>query len=370
MFWKTSSDVNLVNIFAFFGIVVGILYILFVGSSLFIPFIIAVLFAFAIIGLANVFKGFKIPSFIAFCLSILVYVLCFGLIWKLIGSSVNDFVALLPNYQGKVLGIISHTFSLLHLKEPPSVVAIFQKLDFQSLFTSFLWAITSIFSNAGVVFFYMIFILLEYRFFKIKLNLMMVDAGKKKIFFEIIERIKKDVWSYFFIKTAVWMLWGILSFLVMKIFHLDFALFLGFTFFVLHYIPNVGFIIAVVLTFVLSLVHFESYSTSLILFAFLQGIELITGSLIEPQFMGNRLNLSPLVLIISLVFWGTMWWIVWMLLAMPIMVIMNIIFAQIPSTRSIAILLSEKGEIEIDSDEKVDKNRKRILKRFTDTFKK
>ena len=59
-----------------------------------------------------------------------------------------------------------------------------------------------------------------------------------------------------------------------------------------------------------------------------------------------------------------------MLLAVPIMVIVNIILAKIPSTRSIAILLSEKGEIEIDSEEKVEQNRKKFLKTLADRFKK
>ena len=59
-----------------------------------------------------------------------------------------------------------------------------------------------------------------------------------------------------------------------------------------------------------------------------------------------------------------------MLLAVPIMVIINIILAKIPSTKFIAILLSEKGEIEIDNEEKVEANRKKFFKTFTGKFKK
>ena len=59
-----------------------------------------------------------------------------------------------------------------------------------------------------------------------------------------------------------------------------------------------------------------------------------------------------------------------MLLAVPIMVIINIILAKIPSTRSIAILLSEKGEIEIDSEEKIEQNRKIFFKTLADKFRK
>ena len=93
----------------------------------------------------------------------------------------------------------------------------------------------------------------------------------------------------------------------MKFFHLDFALFLAFVIFLFNFIPNVGSIIAMSFAFALSLIQFDSYSSSLFMFALLVSIDMGMGNIVEPQFMGNRLNLSPLVIIISLVFWGTIW---------------------------------------------------------------
>lgn len=61
--------------------------------------------------------------------------------------------------------------------------------------------------------------------------------------------------------------------------------------------------------------------------------------------MGNSLNISPLVAIIALALWGTLWGITGMFLSVPITVIMIIIFSQFAKTRPIAILLSEKGKI-------------------------
>jgi len=58
--------------------------------------------------------------------------------------------------------------------------------------------------------------------------------------------------------------------------------------------------------------------------------------------MGNKLNLSPLVILISLIFWGTIWGPTGMLLSVPIMVMINIVLAHIEVTRPIAILLSER----------------------------
>jgi len=58
--------------------------------------------------------------------------------------------------------------------------------------------------------------------------------------------------------------------------------------------------------------------------------------------MGNKLNLSPLVILISLLFWGSIWGIPGMLLSVPLMVIINIVLAHIKMTRPLAVILTEK----------------------------
>ncbi len=57
------------------------------------------------------------------------------------------------------------------------------------------------------------------------------------------------------------------------------------------------------------------------------------------------MNISPLFSIISLAFWGLIWGPIGMIISVPISVVLLIILAQINSTRSIALLLSEKGEL-------------------------
>jgi len=64
--------------------------------------------------------------------------------------------------------------------------------------------------------------------------------------------------------------------------------------------------------------------------------------------MGRTLNLSPLVVIIALSFWGSIWGILGMILSVPIISVAVIICAQFPSTRAIAIMMTENGYIEED----------------------
>ena len=91
-----------------------------------------------------------------------------------------------------------------------------------------------------------------------------------------------------------------------------------------------------------SLIQFESVSLTVVLLVLMTSAQVLTGNILEPKIMGNRLNLSPLVILISLIFWGTLWGPIGMLLSVPIMVTINIILAHFELTRPISILLSEK----------------------------
>jgi predicted PurR-regulated permease PerM len=90
------------------------------------------------------------------------------------------------------------------------------------------------------------------------------------------------------------------------------------------------------------LIQFDSIYTTVALLGIFVSIEVLMGNIIEPKFMGNKLNLSPLVILIALGFWGSIWGVVGMLLSVPLMVIINITLSRFDTTRPIAILLSEK----------------------------
>jgi AI-2 transport protein TqsA len=336
-------------------------YVLVVWASLLIPFIIAVLFSFAIIWLSNFYKKFRVGSVISYLFAIGTYIFCFWLIWRMIGSNVNDLVELLPQYQTKVLTIVSNLFETLKIPQPTSINQVISEINLQAIFTSVVGGVTTIFSKTGIILFYVLFILLESRHFKEKLPLMFTDDGKRSQIVWIFEKIKKDIKSYFVIKTLVSSVTAVLSFCVMIVFGLDFAIFWAFLIFFLNFIPSVWSIMAVSFPILLTLIQFESYYPFVLISSGLIGIQILMWNIIEPRFMGNKLNLSPLVIIIALGFWGTIWWVVGMLLSVPIMVIINIILSKFPSTRSIAILLSEKGELQVDNEEEVMKNRKQLF---------
>ena len=129
--------------------------------------------------------------------------------------------------------------------------------------------------------------------------------------------------------------------IIMSLFGLEFALTFGLVVFFMDFIPIVWAIIALWLPFLYSLVTFDSIGASFFMLICLYIPQIITWNFVEPKFMWERLNLSTLVIIISLLFWWQLWWVMWAFLATPIMAVLNIILSKTPQTKNISILLSK-----------------------------
>jgi len=161
-----------------------------------------------------------------------------------------------------------------------------------------------------------------------------------KKFIEIKNNIDSQVQRYLGIKTIVSFITGSLATIVLLIFGVDFAIVIGFFTFVLNYIPNVGSIFATAFPILIAIFQFDTIWPAFWIFIILGAIQMTLGNFIEPRVMGYGLGLSPLVVIFSLVFWGWLWGLPGMILAVPIAAIIKIITANIPSTKFISVLIS------------------------------
>ena len=121
--------------------------------------------------------------------------------------------------------------------------------------------------------------------------------------------------------------------------------FFGILSLLLNFIPFIGSLLSIILPFCFSLIQnlniFESFS----IFILLTITQVIIGNLLEPKLMGKSLNLSPLIMLITLSLMGKIWGLSGMFLSVPILVILLIVFSNFKKTQRLAIILSEKGHI-------------------------
>ena len=139
---------------------------------------------------------------------------------------------------------------------------------------------------------------------------------------------------------------------------LDNALFWALVIFILNYIPLVGGLAAIVLPLTFALIQFDSSGRIAILAGALLGAQFIIGNTIQPKMMGDSMNLSALVVVLSLTLWGALWGGVGAFLSAPLTVIIMIILAQFPTTRWLAVLLSADGQPDLDPQDKKKDNKK------------
>lgn len=369
----TKKDKNsnlLLNFTLIIVLVYGLFHILYIWQSLIIPFFIAVLFAMAVLWLTNFYKKIKIPWFLAMLLAFLTYFFIFYYIWTIISWNINELIAKAPSYQEKIIWLMKQTFDYFWI-EKTQFSNISSFISLQNIFTSISSVLISLSSRIWTILFYMVFIILEVKYFDKKLTLMFPDTTKRNNLFEVLEKIKNDVKWYFYIKVIASFITAFVSYIIMLAFWLNFAIFWALLIFILNFVPNIGSIIAVLFPSLLSFIQPEfSIYSSFFMIIFLITVQMIVWNIVEPKMMWNKLNLSPLVIIIALWFWWYLWWIIGMLLSVPLMVIINIILSKFEQTRPIAILLSEKWNIQVFSSEEEKLENKKILEKIKKKLKK
>jgi len=155
-----------------------------------------------------------------------------------------------------------------------------------------------------------------------------------------LRQIVGDVRRYMFLKTVMSLLTGALIALWLLAFGIEFPLLLGVLAFALNYIPNIGSIVAAVPGILLAFIEFGFGTAALTTVAYIV-INIGISNGIEPRYLGNGLGLSPLAVILSVLFWGWVLGAMGMLLAVPLTMTVKIALESSDDTRWIAVLMSD-----------------------------
>ena len=162
--------------------------------------------------------------------------------------------------------------------------------------------------------------------------------------------VATSIQRYVGMKTVISLATAVVSYLILIAVGVDFAEIWALLVFFLNFIPTIGSIIAAVFPALLTLVQFDTVTPFLIVATLLGFTQFIFGNVIEPSYMGKSLNLSSLMILLALSFWGVVWGLAGMFLAVPVMVMTAIVCAQIKGLRWIAVILSTDGSLISDNE--------------------
>jgi predicted PurR-regulated permease PerM len=215
--------------------------------------------------------------------------------------------------------------------------------------TSALASLTGIVGVVSLVAIYAAFALSERQTFARKLGKLSDDPAKIERLRAVVADVNARIGTYLVMKTLINVLLGAISYLILRGAGVEFAGFWAILIGTFNYIPYVGSFIGVFFPVALSVLQFGDLGPVIALGLLLAGAQMLVGNVIEPWLMGSSLNLSPFVIMVSLVAWTAIWGIPGAILSVPITAILVIVLSEFPGTRPIAVLLSRDGELGEDA---------------------
>lgn len=323
---------------------------LYFGSGLLIPLAVAllnfVLLTAIIDWIAHLRPGgHQIPRWLAQVFGLALVLLGLGVIVAILANQAGDVTAAIPRYQERFGQIISLVVQFAGDDVTSRVTAEMAKMDLSGVAATVVGSAGSFLSGFVLVLLYLPFMMLERSPMRKKISLMAATPDAASEFSRVLASISIGLQRYVGIKTVISLLTGALSYAVMKPVGLDFAETWAVLVFTLNFIPTIGSVLAVIIPVIVALVQFETLPPILIIVFGCGAIQFVVGNILEPSLTGKSLNLSPFLVILSLTFWTTIWGIPGALLSVPITVCVMIIFANLPATRPLAILMSGDGKL-------------------------
>jgi len=305
------------------------------------PIVIALLLTIAWSPAAGWLRKHGTPPTVAALAGIVLGVLFVALFALLVWSSLGQLQQKLPEYQPRVEAIwqsIGEQLARLPFETPAILSA--ESLQPDAMLGYALGLIRKLTSAAGAaigLILIMAFMMIEAVRYPEKLLDAVSSSGTIS---GPLERFGQSMRSYVLINFVFGLIAAVLNTALLLALGIDFAILWGLGSFVLGFLPNVGFVIALVPPALLALLQY-GFGRAMVVVAAFAAINVVVDTLIKPRFVGESLDLSPAVVLLSLIFWAWMLGPSGALLAVPLSLAAKFLFESFDETRWMAHLMSD-----------------------------
>lgn len=325
--------------------VIVIIYGLQMAKVLLVPFLLAAFLAMITVRPMLWMQQRRVPAVLAALIIVGFMALIIIVAGAILGRSIADFTAALPEYQERLDSMIDGflVFAVDRLGFDDSVESIGDMINpgwAMGFAATLLNGLKDVLTNVFLIIFTMIFILLEASSITTKVE---AAFGKSADSLEGPRVFLNNLGRYLGIKTVVSFATGLCAWLLTWSIGLDFPLLWAMLAFLLNYLPTIGSIIAAVPAILLALVQLGPGAAAATLAGFAV-INVVIGNVIEPRLMGYGVGISPLVVFIGLLFWGWVFGPVGMLLSVPLTMTLKLGLESDERTRWIAIFLGSERD--------------------------
>lgn len=333
---KLSPVVRFVVVAAAFVVVVAGMK---AAEALLVPFLLSVFIALIFSPALHALKSLGAPGFLALTLIVLVVLGLGTLMGAIVGASIRDFRGDLPAYQERLQAISEVVLNWLAARGVEVAPELWTRTVNPSVVMQMagntLASFGNVMTNAFLILLTVIFILAEEVAFADKLVQARGGTTASRV---ALDEFAQSVNRYLGIKTLLSGLTGLLVTLMLWALGVDYPVMWGLLAFMLNFVPTIGSILAAVPALLLALLQVSPAMVALSAAGYVL-INVGVGNVLEPRWMGRGLNLSPLVVFLSLVFWGWVLGPVGMLLSIPLTILVKIALERDPDTRWLGVML-------------------------------
>ncbi len=299
-----------------------------------VPFVFAVFLYFMINPSVNwLEKSLRLPRLLAMSFTLFLSVLVMVLFVYLISVSLRGFLVGAEQYHTQVLSTMDWMQDLLwswgfnvELRQLQHELQAVQVINWARAFTG---EFMGFMGNFFLMVIFLIFLFIG--------KVSTTDKVEVPEVYALIQsRISKYIWTKFLVSAATGLSVGLFLYMV----GLDLAIMFGVMAFLLNFIPSVGSIVATVLPIPVALLQFGPGWLFVATLLVPGVVQFTVGNIVEPKLLGESLDLHPVAILFFLVFWGIVWGIPGMFLAVPITAILKFVLDQFYITRPVANILA------------------------------
>lgn len=305
-------------------------------APIMIPFVLAVFLAFGVAPFIQLLMHYlKVPRSLAVVATLLLGFVILNLVATLISTSLSQLAANADSYQKQFTLLVERASSALPLEqfgiEPESFANPLSTIPTKTVGGMLVYVMSTLLNVVSKGFLVLVFL------FFLLIGGHKVERSAGGVWEEVGVRIQR----YIVTKTIMSGATGIAVGSILGVLGIDLAMVFGFFAFILNFIPSIGSLIATLLPLPVILFSPDVTATTAVLAIALPAVvQVVIGNFIDPRVMGESLDLHPVTILLALIFWGMIWGLVGMLLAVPLVAILKLLFERLEITAPLAHLFA------------------------------
>jgi predicted PurR-regulated permease PerM len=276
--------------------------------------------------------------------AILTCIVVFAVTVFFVAAHAAGFVAKLLTYQPRLNALLSELARALHMALPRTVNQLIAGLNPGQYLPVVAAGVQGLVYNGVAVLIYLGFLLASRHGFERKAVRLFVGRVGRHEALQVFLRVRDSLERYLWIQTVCGAFIALGSWALMMMIGLESAFFWAFLIFVIGYIPIVGAAIGIAAPALFALLQFPTPWQGAFLGFSMLALSFVIGNIMMPRMQGRSLNIDPVMILLSLAFWGALWGVTGMFLSTPLTILVMVILAQFDGSRWIAVMLSADGD--------------------------